>query len=147
MISCGPAWKSKLITVGNACSLRFPAVGLFYKIDADAACESSVLPGHGCAVPAGWPFPTWLLTLRKLGFGRNKFEKSPEQWARNFIDYIHDWCHYRPFEDLVRAYRRQGFTFESYEVDYVRFRLAHHGRQRWISTLVFMEPLTRMLLR
>ena len=90
---------------------------------------------------------TWLLTLRKLGFGRNKFEKSPEQWARDFIDYIHDWCHYRPFEDLVRAYRRQGFTFESYEVNYVRFRLAHHGLQRWSSTLVFIEPLTRMLLR
>ena len=89
----------------------------------------------------------WLLTLRRLGFGLNKFEKSPEQWTRDFIDYLHDWCHYRPMKELVSAYRKRGFTFESHEIDYIRFRLAYHGRQCWIPAFESTEPLSRRLLR
>jgi len=88
-----------------------------------------------------------LLTLRRLGFGYNKFEKLPQQWTRDFIDYLHDWCHYRPLKQLVRAYHNRGFTFESHEIDYIRFRLAFQRRQRWIPAFEATEPLARRLLR
>jgi hypothetical protein len=87
------------------------------------------------------------LTLRRLGLGYNKFEKSPRQWTRDFIDYLHEWCHYRPLKELVRAYRNSGFTFESREIDYIRFRLSYQGRQWWIPAFESIEPLARRLLR
>ena len=109
--------------------------------------------GH-CGIPFIHWFPresrigyAWLLALRKLGLGFNKFEKSPEQWTQDLINYLHDWCHYRPLRELVKAYDAQGFTFDSLETEYIRFRLAYHGRQRWVPAFEFSEPLARRLLR
>jgi SAM-dependent methyltransferase len=89
----------------------------------------------------------WMLTLRRLGFGTTNSISSPEEWAKHFISYIHDWCHYRPFDELSLAYCDHGFTFEPHDIDYVDFRLASRGRGRWSSAFARAEPITHRLLR
>ncbi len=116
-------------------------------------CREVLWDGH-CGVPfIHWLQPQsrlaypWMLTMRHLGVGYHKEGKTPEQWARDFIQWIHDWCHYRSILEIKSAYRDNGFTFESHELDYISFRLAYGGRQWLTPVFVAVEPVSRSLLR
>jgi SAM-dependent methyltransferase len=116
-------------------------------------CREVLWDGH-CGVPfIHWFHPQsrigylWMVTVRRLGVGYHKKDKNPEQWAKDFIQWIHDWCHYRPLRDLRSAYGNRRFTFESHEISYIRFRLAYGGRQRWAPGFAAVEPVSRWLLR
>jgi SAM-dependent methyltransferase len=116
-------------------------------------CREVLWDGH-CGVPfIHWFHPQsriaylWMVTVRRLGIGYHKKDKKPEQWAKDFIQWIHNWCHYRSLRELRSAFWNRRFTFESHEIDYIRFRLAYRGRQRWTPGFVAVEPVSRWLLR
>lgn len=102
--------------------------------------------GH-CGVPLAHRFRRgsrlryiWLLTARTLGLGTFHGDKSRQQWAREFARWLEDWCYYRSRADIVAAYQRWGFSFESYEAQYAAFRLKYTGR-------AWAVPLTKALAR
>ena len=90
--------------------------------------------GH-CGVPLAHWFRrgsrlrvTWLLMARKLGMGTFHGDKSHRQWAEDFARWLEEWCYYRSRAEIVAAYARWGFSFDSYETEYAVFRLRYSGR-------------------
>ncbi len=101
--------------------------------------------GH-CGIPFAHRFRkdsklgyTWLLAFRKLGFGTHHGHKTPEQWAKDFMDWLHDWCYYRPRAEIIEAYNRAGFAFESDELSYVISRL-NYRHMSWLVPLARLSP-------
>jgi SAM-dependent methyltransferase len=81
----------------------------------------------------------YLLIARTLGFGYYHGAKSRKQWASDFLEWLDEWCFYRPRTEIVAAYRRAGFSFEPREAEYAMHRLRYTGR-RWAVPLVKMLP-------
>jgi SAM-dependent methyltransferase len=112
-----------------------------------------VREGH-CGIPWAHRFREesklgylWLLAFRKLGFGKHHGQKTPQQWAKDFMEWLHAWCYYRPRAEIIEAYRRAGFSFDSDEMRYVTSRLNHSGLG-WLTSIArLFSPLTRYLFR
>jgi len=109
--------------------------------------------GH-CGVPMAHWFRrgsqlryVWLLTARKFGLGTFHGDKPHAQWARDFARWLEDWCHYRSRTEIVEAYRRWGFSFESYEAQYAAYRLQYTGRAWAAPVALAWAPLTRWAIR
>ena len=104
-----------------------------------------VREGH-CGIPFGHRFRKdsklgylWLLAFRKLGFGTYHGQKTPEQWAKDFMEWLHAWCYYRPRAEINEAYRRAGFSFDSDEMSYVISRLNYRD-MGWLMPLAKLSP-------
>jgi SAM-dependent methyltransferase len=116
-------------------------------------CREVLWDGHSGVPFIHWFHPQsriayfWMVNVRRLGIGYFKKDKKPEQWAKDFSQWIHHWCHYRSLRELRSAYENHRFTFESHEIDYIRFRLAYGGRQQWAPVFAAVEPVSRWLLR
>jgi SAM-dependent methyltransferase len=101
--------------------------------------------GH-CGIPLAHRFRKnskpgylWMLTLRKLGFGKFHGEKTPQQWATDFMEWLHTWCYYRLRTEIVESYRRAGFSFDSDEMSYVTSRLSFH-QMDWLAPFAKLSP-------
>jgi SAM-dependent methyltransferase len=109
--------------------------------------------GH-CGIPFAHRFRKdsklgylWLLAFRKLGFGTHHGQKTPEQWAKDFMEWLYAWCYYRPRAEILEAYRRAGFSFDSDEMSYVISRLNYRD-MGWLVPIARLSPrLTRYTFR
>ena len=81
----------------------------------------------------------WLLAAFKMGRGSNHKDKSAEQWAHDFQDWIHKWCYYRTRSQVAKEFAQGDLTFEPHELDYVEYRLKHHGKG-WASPFFALSP-------
>jgi SAM-dependent methyltransferase len=116
--------------------------------------SQDILPEGHCGVPLAHRFRKgsrlrylWLLGARRCGLGRFHGDKSPEQWARDFARWLEDWCYYRSRKDIVHAYRRSGFSFDSYETAYAAFRLEYIGWKWAVRGSAILAPMTRWAIR
>jgi SAM-dependent methyltransferase len=107
--------------------------------------KESVIEAH-CRIPFAHRFRhdsklgfAYVRALRRIGFGIHHGDKTPDQWTRDFMDWIHLWCHYRSEREALTAYKRAGFTFERSEIDYVRFRLKY-TRRGWLEPFFAISP-------
>ena len=112
-----------------------------------------VREGH-CGVPLAHRFArsprlryAWLLSARMCGLGTFHGDKTPRRWARDFSQWLSDWCYYRPESEIRDTYLREGFSYEGYEVEYAAFRLGYTGRGWAIPMVNFMPSVTRWLIR
>ena len=109
--------------------------------------------GH-CGVPMAHWFRRgshfrylWLLIGRTFGIGYFHGEKTRSEWARDFAKWIDDWCYYRSRTELIDAYSRWGFSFDSYETAYAAFRLRRVGL-KWAAPLAqALSPITSWGIR
>src|SRR5579872_1378196 len=81
----------------------------------------------------------WLLAAHKLGYGANHKDKTAEQWARDFQEWIYQWCHYRTRSQVRKEFAQGDLTFEPRELDYVQFRLNHNGKG-WMYPMFAVSP-------
>lgn len=109
--------------------------------------------GH-CGVPLAHWFRRgsrlryyWLLCARKCGLGTFHGDKSPEQWARDFERWLEDWCFYRSRTEIIRSYRRSGFSFDAYETVYASFRLRYKGWSWAVPASFALGPVTGWAIR
>jgi SAM-dependent methyltransferase len=107
--------------------------------------KESIVEGH-CRIPFAHRFRhdssigfTYVHALRRMGFGTHHGDKTTEQWTRDFMDWIHHWCHYRSKIETRDAYERAGFSFERREIDYVKFRL-EYTRRAWLAPFFAISP-------
>jgi len=107
--------------------------------------KESIVEGH-CRIPYAHRFRhdsklgfAYVHALRRMGFGTHHQNKTTEQWTRDFMDWIHQWCHYRSKNETCGAYQRAGFSFERREIDYVRFRL-EYTRRAWLAPFFAISP-------
>ncbi|HEY2820647.1 MAG TPA: class I SAM-dependent methyltransferase [Candidatus Acidoferrum sp.] len=87
----------------------------------------------------------WLLAWRKLGYGAHHKDKTPEKWARDFQEWIHQWCHYRTRAEARDEFTLSGLSFEPAELDYVRFRLNYNHKDWMYRLFAFSPGLTTLL--
>jgi SAM-dependent methyltransferase len=104
--------------------------------------------GH-CGIPLAHRFDSssWLWFWRRVGLGKHHGNKSPEKWAADFKQWLHDWCHYRPRREIILRYAAAGFSFEPVEMDYIRFRMGKTGRSRMIPAATAAAGLTVFAFR
>jgi ubiquinone/menaquinone biosynthesis C-methylase UbiE len=107
--------------------------------------KESIFEGH-CGIPYAHRFRhdsrigfAYVHALRRMGFGTHHQDKATEQWTRDFMDWIHQWCHYRSKSEALEAYERAEFSFERHEIDYVKFRLEYTQRA-WLAPLFAISP-------
>jgi SAM-dependent methyltransferase len=48
----------------------------------------------------------YALSLRSLGFGTHKQDKSNMQWAMDFCDWLDQWTFYRSYEEIKATYEK-----------------------------------------
>jgi len=116
--------------------------------------SSDVIREGHCGIPLAHWFRRgsrlrylWLLGARRLGMGMFHGDKTPEQWAQDFARWLEDWCYYRSRREIIEAYRRWGFSFDSYETAFAAFRLRHAG-WAWAAPLAIgLGPMTRWAIR
>jgi SAM-dependent methyltransferase len=107
----------------------------------------------------GLPFVHWFfkqsklrfyyaVTLRKIGLGYFKGDKTASQWANDFLQWLDAFTHYRDRDTIFAGFRRY-FAIFSLEHDYIAFRLNRHGRTllSCIFQLPFVQPLGYKLFR
>ena len=101
-----------------------------------------------CGIPFLHWFPVrsklrywYALLLRRAGLGYHKGDKTAEQWTKDFLNWIDEYCHYRTRKSVLDSLRRH-FQVELIEWDYVAFRLK--GPNRRIAAL-FGFPLLNAL--
>jgi SAM-dependent methyltransferase len=90
----------------------------------------------------------YALAFRKLGFGHHKGTKTPEQWARNFVAWLDNYCFYRSRRTILAAFRRH-FSVKLVEDDYIQFRLGG-SRLRPLARLTqwpVFKPVGKELFR
>ena len=107
--------------------------------------KETIMEAH-CRVPYAHRFEhnskmglVYMRACRGLGIGTHHGGKTQEKWAREFLEWIYKWCHYRTQGELVDAYKRAGFSFERYEQSYVKFRL-EYTKRAWLVPLVALSP-------
>jgi ubiquinone/menaquinone biosynthesis C-methylase UbiE len=107
--------------------------------------KESLIEAH-CRIPLAHRFDhdskfglAWIRTFRKMGMGSNHKDKTPDQWSRDFMEWIHQWCHYRSNDEAKQAYRRAGLSYERSEADYVKFRL-NYTHKDWMVPLFGASP-------
>ena len=111
--------------------------------------------GH-CGVPFAHWFPKntsyrfyWLLLLRKLGFGYNKGEESPREWAKRFCDWLDTYTYYRSKREIKDIFLKYFDSISHIEDDYVSYRLKAVSLRR-LSLLAGVTPIhyfSRLLYR
>lgn len=79
--------------------------------------------------PARLPYTR---VLRTCGLGYFKDSRTSETWARDNLDWIDRWVHYKPYR-LVRQLFERSFSVGHLDADYMRFRIR---RNRWTAPLV-----------
>jgi SAM-dependent methyltransferase len=80
--------------------------------------------------------------LRRLGFGRDKGARSPEQWTKNKLFELDNYCFYRDRSTIKETFARH-FTVELIEDDYISLRLGISGL-RMISPIVRFFPFKQV---
>ena len=86
-----------------------------------------VREGHIGIPMAHWMKPgplrtRYTLALRRLGFGTHKDENpDPRQWTDFKLDWIDQYCFYRPYDELMAVFERD-YEVTHREIDYCRFR-------------------------
>jgi SAM-dependent methyltransferase len=80
---------------------------------------------------------TYVASMYRLGLG-NYRDGSASQWARNRLEWIKKWCHYRPQSEVEEAFRENGLTWEAFESEYIGWR--------WSPVLNGL-PLSNAILR
>jgi len=90
----------------------------------------------------------YALLLRKLGLGHNKGIKTPEQWAKDYLDWLDRSCFYRSRRSIMNSFRRH-FGVRLIEEDYILFRL-RASRLRCLAPLAsqpWCQPVEKELFR
>lgn len=81
----------------------------------------------------------YALTLRRLGLGYNKGDKSPTQWTRDALSWIDQWTFYRPLDEIHRLIEPH-FKVRDFGGDYLAYRLRQHPVFRWTAPLAAWAP-------
>lgn len=89
--------------------------------------------GH-CGIPfahwfhkkSNWRYP-YMLSLRQLGLGYHKGDKSPRQWTLDFMSWLDNYTFYRSATEIVSAFESNGFSIREIEYEYINYRLAKKG--------------------
>ncbi len=78
----------------------------------------------------------YLKTMKRLGFGKKSDEMTPDEWAKHYSNYLHDYCFYRSMKDIRGRWEK---TFEkkpeSLACEHMTYRFSKHER------LSFLAPL------
>ncbi len=69
----------------------------------------------------------YAIALRSLGLGFNKGDKPVVQWAREAIDWIDRWTHYKSLAEIERTFA-EVFDVERMDGDFLLGRLRRHDR-------------------
>lgn len=95
----------------------------------------------------GIPFVHWLpkgrlrflytAALRGIGFGYFKLDKPTTQWTLDELNWLDNFCYYRPYKSLYRLFSRD-YDVSHHEIDYCRFRARNRPVLRF---LLGIEPL------
>lgn len=64
----------------------------------------------------------WLHFARLLGFGYNKQNKMPYQWARDTQNWLNAYCFYRREKEILQCFAANGLPARNAEREYIRFR-------------------------
>lgn len=84
----------------------------------------------------------YAVVLRQIGLGYHKGNKSPSQWARDFLIWLDAFTHYRDRNEIASAFRKY-FTISSLEHDHISFRLHQKG---WVrASDIFQLPIIQPL--
>jgi SAM-dependent methyltransferase len=100
--------------------------GVLLSLFPDASCWRE---GH-----CGVPFLHWFkaqsalrvyyaTSLRLLGFGLHKEDKTPLQWSRQFCEWIDAWTHYRRYDEIKAAFAMQFSPMRHIEGEWLQIRL------------------------
>jgi SAM-dependent methyltransferase len=77
--------------------------------------------------------------LRRLGLGYNHGDKPVTSWAREALDWIDRWTHYKPLAEIERSFARH-FEVARMDDDFLlgrlRCRLRHEPALRRVSAIV-----------
>jgi SAM-dependent methyltransferase len=111
--------------------------------------------GH-CGIPFAHRLPSnswlaysYLLVMRCLGLGHHKGNKSRRQWAKDFAQWLHDYCFYRSRNEIRAAFREAGFETKHIEFNYILYRLPQSriAAISWVLPLPFANTLSAWLCR
>ena len=89
----------------------------------------------------------WLHLWRSLGLGKHHDSKPSDRWAKDFNQWLSDWCHYRDELVIRQAYEAAGFTFSHREIDYINFRLHFTKRARLVGLAQRFRPAAEYLYK
>lgn len=84
----------------------------------------------------------YALTMRRMGFGFFKGDKSPSQWAHDFLEWLDKFTYYRDREIILSTFKRH-FEISLIEHDYISFRL--HSQDRQMLSRIFNMPFVQSL--
>ncbi|NJO55792.1 MAG: class I SAM-dependent methyltransferase [Rhodospirillales bacterium] len=73
---------------------------------------------------------TW--ALRALGLGYFKEGKPLNEWTQHSLSWIDRWTFYKDMDDIRHAFSGK-FTIESYNADWLLFRIGRHPKLAWAS--------------
>lgn len=77
----------------------------------------------------------YAVALRRLGLGYNKGAKPIDAWAREALDWIDRWTHYKPLAEIERSFARH-FEVRRIDDDFLLGRLARKPSLRRAAALV-----------
>jgi SAM-dependent methyltransferase len=77
----------------------------------------------------------YAMVLRALGLGFNKGDKPVRQWAREAIDWLDRWTHYKSLAEIERTFART-FDVSRIDGDFLVGRLHRHARLRSLAPLL-----------
>lgn len=109
--------------------------------------------GH-CGIPLLHRFPRgsrprvyYAFTLRSLGLGYHKRDKSRIGWARDFCAYLDEYTHYRPRREILNAFEDRGMAVKPCEFEYVLFRLGRRKPRLYpvLRSVADMAPIVRFV--
>ena len=87
----------------------------------------------------------WLLLFRTLGFGYHKEQKSRQQWAADFANWLRKYTYYRSRRSTRKILARAFDDYNSMEHDYVAFRLERKGLTS--AARIVRLPIVGLLVR
>src|SRR5204863_10048358 len=85
----------------------------------------------------------WLLVFRCLGFGYFTEGKNRRQWARDFCEWINNYCVYRRERDITQIFIRHRLKPAGIEREYIRYRKLPLFTPRMLRKLGFMVLVCR----
>jgi SAM-dependent methyltransferase len=90
----------------------------------------------------------YTLSLRRLGLGYWKGDKTPAKWSRDVLEWLDAYTYYRPRREIRAAFR--GFRLSFAEAEYAAYRLQHSPRLRrirWAMRLPLIDACAPYLVR
>jgi len=90
----------------------------------------------------------YMLSIRKLGYGKFKGEKTPEKWAHDFLDWIDRYCFYRKRKEIFNTFRLK-FSISLIEDDYIeeRIKTTRYRNLARIARLPVIRPIASETFR